>query len=68
VHPSYLGSFLGAAVYFATIFRESAAGNPYGGTLSSDVAQYLRTAASETVLDSLDVWRLAEAGNSCRAH
>ncbi len=66
-HPSYHGSYLGAAVYFATIFRESAVDNPYHGAVAGDVALYLQTVASEMVLDSLDLWRLPVPEVACGA-
>ena len=58
MHPSYLGSYLGAAVYFATIFRESPAGNLFSGAATEVTATYLQNVASEVVLDSLSLWRL----------
>lgn len=67
LHPSYLGSYLGAAVYFSTIFRESVAGNSFHGLASDAAASYLQGIGSRTVLDSLDSWGLSEAKNPCGA-
>lgn len=58
VHPSYTGSYLQACVYFATIFRESAAGNRFIGKLDEKTAALLQSAASKTVLDNPERWRL----------
>jgi hypothetical protein len=65
VHPSYLGSYLGAAVYFATIFQESPTGNLYHGALDAATAEYLGGVASEVVLDSLSLWRLGPVDGPC---
>jgi hypothetical protein len=64
-HPSYLGSYLGAAVYFATIFQESPLGNSYDGAADSDAADYLQSVASDVVLDSLPLWRIGPVEGPC---
>ena len=64
-HPSFLGSYLGAAVYFSTVFRHSSVGNPYTGGIDSEVAGILQNVASGIVLDSLDLWRLPAAASVC---
>lgn len=57
-HPSYNGSYLTAAVHYASIFKESCINNSFNGDLTSVEAMILRTAASNMVLDSLDLWNL----------
>lgn len=57
-HPAYAGSYLGAAVYYAAIFQQSADTLNYKGMTDSAAAAYLRQVASRTVLDSLNVWRI----------
>lgn len=57
-HPSYEGSYLAACTFYASVFRKSPVGAPFIGTLDPTVAQKLQTAASLTVLDSLDQWNL----------
>jgi len=57
-HPSYAGSYLGAAVYYAAIFQQAADTLNYIGMCDSTTARYLRQTGSKTVLDSLEVWRI----------
>jgi len=57
-HPSYSGAYLSACVYYAALFKKSAAYNNYAGGLSKAVAEYFQEAASRTVLDSLALWRI----------
>lgn len=57
-HPNYSGSYLAACVFYATIFRESPVGLNYYGSLDSATATYLQNIAAETVLDSLEIWRI----------
>ncbi|MEO5643649.1 MAG: T9SS type A sorting domain-containing protein [Bacteroidia bacterium] len=55
-HPSIYGTYLGACVLYATIYRQSPAGlNYYGGLTQSD-ALFLQTIAGTTVLDSIATW------------
>ena len=56
-HPSYAGSYLGACVYYETLFQESILGNSFIGELDSTTAHFLQTVTTETVLDSLENWR-----------
>jgi hypothetical protein len=48
-HPSLAGTYLGAAVVMASVFRKSPVGNSYTAGLPADVAQHLQTVAWETV-------------------
>lgn len=48
-HPSLAGTYLGAAVVMATVFKKSPVGNAYTAGLPADVAQHLQTVAWETV-------------------
>ncbi len=47
-HPSLAGTYLGAAVVMATLFKKSPVGNSYTAGLPADVAQHLQTVAWET--------------------
>jgi len=66
-HPSYLGSYLGAAVYFSTIFQEMVSGATHSGIATSEDASYLQTVGSRMVLDSLNLWRLPSLEGPCGA-
>ncbi len=48
-HPSLAGTYLGAAVVMATLFKKSPVGNTYTAGLPADVAQHLQAVAWETV-------------------
>jgi hypothetical protein len=48
-HPSLAGTYLGAAVVMASLFRTSPVGNSYTAGLPADVAQHLQAVAWETV-------------------
>lgn len=48
-HPSLAGTYLGAAVVMATLFKTSPVGNTYTAGLPADVAQHLQAVAWETV-------------------
>ena len=48
-HPSLAGTYLGAAVTMASLFKKSPVGNTYTAGLPADVAQHLQTVAWETV-------------------
>jgi hypothetical protein len=48
-HPSLAGTYLGAAVVMASVFKKSPVGNSYTAGLPADVAQHLQTVAWETV-------------------
>ena len=64
-HPSYLGSYLSAAVYFATIFQEAVSTNSYTAGIDDETAGFLQDVATHMVLDSLSLWRLPPATGSC---
>jgi hypothetical protein len=48
-HPSLAGTYLGAAVVMASLFKKSPVGNSYTAGLPADVAQHLQTVAWDTV-------------------
>lgn len=48
-HPSLAGTYLGAAVVMASLFKTSPVGNSYTAGLPPDVAQHLQAVAWETV-------------------
>jgi hypothetical protein len=48
-HPSLAGTYLGAAVVLATVFKMSPVGISYTAGLAPDVAQHLQNTAWETV-------------------
>lgn len=57
-HPTLTGSYLTACVIYSTIFKEELSTNPYYGEISKDIAEYLQTVASTTVLSELETWNL----------
>lgn len=58
-HPSIYGSYLAACVFYATLYQKSAIGSTYIPTgINSTDALTLQTVASNTVLDSLSLWRI----------
>ena len=57
-HPSYEGSYLAACTFYASMFRKSPIGASFIGSLDPITAERLQTAASMTVLDSLEQWNL----------
>jgi hypothetical protein len=48
-HPSLAGTYLGASVVMASLFKRSPVGNSYTAGLPPDVAQHLQAVAWETV-------------------
>ena len=50
VHPSELGTYLAASVFYAAIFQRNPAGSTYLGTLPAATAQILQSVAGQTVL------------------
>lgn len=62
-HPSLKGSYLMACVIFTTIFNESTTNVPYYGGLSVEEANYFQAVASNTVLDSLDLWNITSVNS-----
>ncbi|MGA2112883.1 MAG: DUF4886 domain-containing protein [Anaerolineales bacterium] len=57
-HPTELGTYLAACVFYAVIFRQSPVGLSYLGHLSKGQAQLLQAAAANTVLNSPRQWNL----------
>jgi hypothetical protein len=57
-HPNPKGTYLSAAVIYATLFGESVESVDYNGGLARSEAEELRTIASSTVLDSLQLWNI----------
>ena len=57
-HPSELGTYLAACVFYAVVFRESPAGLSYRDHLPGDQAQLVQAAAADTVLDTPKQWNL----------
>lgn len=57
-HPSLLGSYLGACVYYAALFQTGVENNAYIVQLDPDAARFLQTTADQTVLDRLDYWNI----------
>jgi len=58
-HPNIYGSYLAACVFYVTLFQKSCIGStsiPIGIGTSDAVS--LQTVATNTVLDSLDLWRV----------
>ncbi len=58
-HPSIYGSYLAACVFYATFYQKSTIGSTFipSGINATD-ALNLQTVASNTVLDSLPLWRI----------
>lgn len=58
-HPSIYGSYLAACVFYATFYQNSTIGSTFipSGINATD-ALNLQTVASNTVLDSLPLWRI----------
>ena len=57
-HPNFRGSYLGACVILATLFGETVEGTTYYGLLDRSDAEHLQQVATQTVLDSLDLWNI----------
>ncbi len=57
-HPSVMGTYLTACVFYATLFQESPVGLPFISTLSQPTASFLQNIAANTVLDSLSTWNI----------
>jgi hypothetical protein len=50
-HPSLLGTYLGAATIYASLYRRAPVGNPYTAGIDEDTARFLQAVAWETVQD-----------------
>jgi hypothetical protein len=59
-HPSNVGSYLQACVYFSVLMRQSSVGLPRCVELDSIDAAYLQQVASTAVLDSLRQWNIPQ--------
>lgn len=59
-HPSIRGSYLTVCVLYAMIFQEELKDINYFAGLPEDEAKYFQKVASETVLDSLEVWNIVK--------
>ncbi|MDG1477426.1 MAG: DUF4886 domain-containing protein [Vicingaceae bacterium] len=58
-HPNIYGSYLAACVFYATLFQKSPIGSSYIPTqISANDALNIQTIASNTVLDSMSLWRI----------
>jgi PKD repeat protein len=58
-HPSLHGSYLAACVFYATLYQKSSIGSSYiPAGISANDALNIQTIATNTVLDSLDLWRI----------
>ena len=62
-HPSPLGSYLSACTFYASIFGDSPYGSKYYAGLDPYTVEMLQLAASQTVLNNLNTWRLAYNNN-----
>lgn len=60
-HPSSIGSYLAACVFFTTIFEESPLGLDYNAGVPDSTCEYLQGVAADVVLDSLVTWNIGEA-------
>jgi len=57
-HPSEMGTYLAACVFYAVIFRQSPENNSYLGHLTAATARYLQSVAAATVLSNPSQWNL----------
>jgi len=58
-HPSIHGSYLAACVFYATMYQKSPIGSTYIPTaINANDALNIQTTASNTVLDSMGLWRI----------
>jgi hypothetical protein len=57
-HPTSMGTYLAACVFYATLFRQSPAGLTYRADLSSSAAATLQQIAAETTLKDPQRWNL----------
>ena len=55
-HPSLQGTYLTASVLFTTIFRRSTEDIPYYYQLGTEEAEYLKSTASNMVMENLSLW------------
>jgi len=58
-HPSLHGSYLAACVFYSTLYQKSCIGSTYMPIgIGTGDAVMIQTIATNTVLDSLDLWRI----------
>ena len=57
-HPTELGTYLAACVFYSVIFRQSPENNSYQAHLPSATAHYLQSVAASTVLSDPAQWNL----------
>lgn len=57
-HPSVHGTYLAACVFYSSIFKKTTVGSTYNPSLPTSDVSNIQTIASQTVLDSTDVWNL----------
>ncbi len=57
-HPTEIGTYLAACVFYAVIFREPPLGLSFKGQLGNETAQLLQQVASHTVLEDIEQWNL----------
>ncbi len=57
-HPSLEGSYLAACTHYASLFQSSPIGASYTAGIDPSIAAILQNAASITVLDSINTWKL----------
>ena len=57
-HPTELGTYLAACVFYAAIYRESPEGLSYISSLSKGDAQALQKIAADTVLKNVAYWNI----------
>ena len=57
-HPSVLGTYLAACVFYATVFRETPEGLKYSAGLPQATAGALQSIASDAVLSNPGQWNL----------
>ncbi len=54
-HPSLMGTYLGANVIYASLFKKSPIGNSYTADLDPSIAKHLQTVAWDTVKDFFNI-------------
>lgn len=57
-HPSLQGSYLAACVFYSSIFKKTTVGSSYNPSLPTTELNAIQTIASQTVLDSMQLWGL----------
>jgi Domain of unknown function (DUF4886) len=57
-HPTSIGTYLAACVFYATIFQESPVGLSYHGDLTDEQAQFLQKVVADRVLTNPTQWNI----------